>query len=193
MFKRRFRGINPWTVEQYAGLSKDSLKSILPALETGTLKTMENTLESDGSLTQAQKDLDRAIFWELYKREHAARKQHVTSNDDDVQAVDHDHRRSVHAKQLGIKKHTLVLEKRCLKREAIIAQNRGHSSGCKPKKPLNASSHKVDVVEPTDVWCDLQAERDVDWQQDCLLARLLAENAADPWNPMNPILGHLRI
>lgn len=168
MSQRCFKGTNPWTVGQYVELPKQILKSILPTLETGTLQGMRDHLESNGSLTQAEKDLDRAIFWELNKRENAAGEQHVTSNDDDVQAADHGRRRSMNAKLLDVMKQMRVFEKRRLKREAIIAQNRGHSSGCKPKKPLNASSHKVDVVDPDDVWCDLQAERDVDWQQDCL-------------------------
>jgi hypothetical protein len=194
MFKRRFKSTNPWTDDQYAMLSKDSLESMVPTLETCTLQRMEAKLESKGSLSEAQQCLDRAIFWELYNRENAAREQKkwVTPNDNDVQAADHDRIRSVHAKQLGIKKQLHIKDKQQLIREAMVAQKHEHWSGCKQKKPRNASSHNVDVVDPDDVLCDVRAEHDVECEQLYMLEILMAENS-DPWKPMNPILGHLWI
>lgn len=202
MNKRFFKGKNPWTFEQYERLSKNSLESILPTLETVTIHSMDNTLDnlqkSNGSLSEAQQCLDRVIFWELYNRENAEHEHQkwVTPDDDKDQAVNHDRRRSIHAQRVDNVKQLRINEKRRLKREAAIAQECRHTGDSKPKKPQNAASRKLDpddVVDPTHLLlCDVHAERDQDWKQDCLLASLLAENA-DPWEPyMNPMLWYLR-
>jgi len=188
MFRRVNKGMNPLTNKNLESLNEKARKIYLGSLENITLQRIQFIYDSVGVLTERQKEVSRAVFWELYSRERPTKEPNVLTSSDSVQNVDH-RTRFLKAREKEIVKDANVKAKRHRKREAEIAKKCGHT-GSKTTKSRSAASPTVesdDVVNLMDVRWDVHLERYYDEVDEYM--HLLAELAENEPETEDQILG----